>query len=150
MVMLTRASHDAARVLEQAARHEWMRKRRRADERVAYVSVLRRETLRRCFQSIDVDHSGSIDQRELALALRALGFGSARVISLANQIMKEGDADQSGDISFEEFVNVCAKMSERLCQNDEHEVALGLGDVRPIRFDARSAHTIRCPFRPFP
>ena len=103
---LTRLSrHDAGRVLESANRHEWRRKRRRSSERVAYVSALRRETLRRCFESIDVDHSGSIDHRELALALQALGYGSS-TMALAKSIMKEGDADKSGDISFDEFVNV--------------------------------------------
>ena len=43
--------------------HEWKRKRQRAEQRTAFVSALRRETLRRCFDSIDVDGSGSIDER---------------------------------------------------------------------------------------
>jgi len=60
----------------------------------------------------DTDHSGTIDDRELKVAMRALGF--AVKSEDVHKIMREYDRDGSGAIEFSEFREIMReKMSER-------------------------------------
>ena len=60
----------------------------------------------------DTDRSGTIDDRELKVALRALGF--AVNSEQVREIMREYDRDGAGAIAFGEFREIMReKMSER-------------------------------------
>ena len=60
----------------------------------------------------DTDRSGTIDDRELKVAMRALGF--AVKSEQVQKIMREYDRDGSGAIEFSEFREIMReKMSER-------------------------------------
>jgi Ca2+-binding EF-hand superfamily protein len=64
------------------------------------------------FNLFDTDRSGTIDDRELKVAMRALGF--AVKSEEVQKIMREYDRDGSGSIEFGEFREIMReKMSER-------------------------------------
>lgn len=65
------------------------------------------------FNLFDTDHSGTIDERELKVAMRALGFGVSSEDVAA--IMREYDRDESGGIEFDEFRDI---MREKLGERD--------------------------------
>lgn len=120
---------DAERMLGDASMHEWIRKRQRANDRKAFVSQFRRERLRRCFDSLDTDRTGSLTPSELTVGLAALGFGSTRVIECVRSLMLRGDLNGDGKIDFDEFVELCAVASERLGWSSNEKMALNLGEI---------------------
>ena len=65
------------------------------------------------FNLFDTDHSGTIDERELKVAMRALGIGVSSEEVTA--IMREYDRDKSGGIEFDEFRDI---MREKLGERD--------------------------------
>ncbi|XP_002992169.2 caltractin [Selaginella moellendorffii] len=71
-----------------------------------------RSELREAFDMFDTDSSGTIDAKELRVAMKALGFEtSAQEI---RDMMASVDVDQSGTLDFEEFVEMMTKkMGER-------------------------------------
>ncbi|CAA7035838.1 unnamed protein product [Microthlaspi erraticum] len=72
----------------------------------------KRREIREVFDLFDIDGSGSIDARELNVAMRSLGFEMNN--EQINELMAEVDKDQSGAIDFDEFVHMMTtKFGER-------------------------------------
>ena len=60
------------------------------------------ETLKEHFDSIDVDHSGSIDQTELKQLYENLGIYATE--DQIQDLLSQADQDNNGNIDFEEFI----------------------------------------------
>ena len=70
------------------------------------------QELREAFDLFDTDGSGTIDTKELQVALRALGFDSKK--EKVRKMIADIDLDGSGTIDFEEFVEMMTgKMGDR-------------------------------------
>jgi len=70
------------------------------------------QELREAFDLFDTDGSGTIDTKELQVALRALGFDSKK--EKVRKMIADIDLDASGTIDFEEFVEMMTgKMGDR-------------------------------------
>ena len=70
--------------------------------------------MKKCFESIDRDGSGTIDKGELVFALTQLGLETAH----AHEIMREGDRDEDDAISMPEFFALVATVTAREAQRD--------------------------------
>ena len=71
-----------------------------------------KQEIREAFDLFDTDASGTIDAKELKVAMRALGFepGKEEIRKLISQI----DRDGSGTVNFPEFLTMMTtKMGER-------------------------------------
>ena len=62
------------------------------------------------FDTFDADKSGAVDAAEVGAILKQLGIGRS-ALEVA-EIVKECDADGSGEIEFDEFCTVMGKQSE--------------------------------------
>ncbi|MCD9639297.1 putative calcium-binding protein cml13 [Datura stramonium] len=72
----------------------------------------KRREIREAFDLFDTDNSGTIDAKELNVAMRALGFEATE--EEINRMIAEVDKDGSGAIDFDEFVHMMtAKFGER-------------------------------------
>jgi centrin-1 len=78
-----------------------------------------RQELREAFDLFDSDGSGTIDAKELKVAMRALGFEPSKQ-EIRNMIA-EADTDGSGMIDFREFEKI---LTAKLGQRDAHEEML--------------------------
>jgi centrin-1 len=77
--------------------------------------------IKEAFDLFDTDSSGQIDPKELKEAMNSLGL-EARNQTIYQMIL-DMDADGSGDIDFEEFLNLMtAKMSDRDTREDIRKV----------------------------
>ena len=65
----------------------------------------RRAALKEAFSLMDADNSGEIDFSELAMAMRALGFGREEI----REAIAQGDGDGDGTLNFDEFVSLISK-----------------------------------------
>ncbi|KNC50264.1 caltractin [Thecamonas trahens ATCC 50062] len=71
-----------------------------------------RQEIREAFDLFDTDSSGTIDARELKVAMRALGFEPSR--DELKKMIADVDRDGSGTIEYSEFEQMMvSKMSER-------------------------------------
>lgn len=71
-----------------------------------------KQEIREAFDLFDTDGSGTIDAKELKVAMRALGFEPKK--EEIKKMIADIDKDGSGTIDFEEFVHMMtAKMGER-------------------------------------
>ena len=71
-----------------------------------------KQEIREAFDLFDTDGSGTIDDKELKVAMRALGFEPKK--EEIKKMISDIDKDGSGTIDFEEFLEMMtAKMSER-------------------------------------
>ncbi|RZC45656.1 hypothetical protein C5167_038602 [Papaver somniferum] len=93
------------------------------------LSQQKRQEIREAFELFDTDGSGTIDAKELNVAMRALGFEMTEEVSLnrlssssyktppmlqITQMIADVDKDGSGAIDFDEFVHMMTdKMGER-------------------------------------
>ena len=76
------------------------------------ISEEQKQEIREAFDLFDTDGSGSIDAKELEVAMRALGF-EPKEEEVAKMIA-DIDADGSGTIDFNEFLDMMtAKMGDR-------------------------------------
>lgn len=89
----------------------------------------REAAARTFFRKYDTDGSGAIDQKELPFALAALGvldgMTDDMVDSFVENEFQKIDADQSGTITFEEFVamyNAAIRAKETAASIDCHEL----------------------------
>ncbi|KAF3438952.1 hypothetical protein FNV43_RR17227 [Rhamnella rubrinervis] len=72
----------------------------------------KKQEIKEAFELFDTDGSGTIDAKELNVAMRALGFEMTE--EQINQMIADVDKDGSGAIDFEEFVHMMtAKIGER-------------------------------------
>merc|ERR1712167_28149 len=75
------------------------------------------QEIREAFDLFDTDGSGTIDARELKVAMRALGFQVKK--AEVRKMISDIDKDDSGTIDFEEFLQMMtAKMSEKDSNED--------------------------------
>ena len=71
-----------------------------------------KQEIREAFDLFDTDGSGSIDAKELKVAMRALGFDPKK--EEVKKMIADVDTDGYGTIGFEDFVGLMtAKMAER-------------------------------------
>ncbi|XP_039026166.1 caltractin-like [Hibiscus syriacus] len=76
------------------------------------LSQQKRQEIKEAFELFDTDGSGTIDAKELNVAMRALGFEMTE--EQINQMIEDVDKDGSGAIDFDEFVHMMtAKIGER-------------------------------------
>ncbi|CAI0430030.1 unnamed protein product, partial [Linum tenue] len=72
----------------------------------------KKQEIKEAFDLFDTDGSGTIDAKELNVAMRALGFEMTE--EQINQMIADVDKDGSGSIDFDEFVHMMtAKIGER-------------------------------------
>ena len=74
------------------------------------------EELRQAFDLFDTDGSGTIDPKELRAAMQSLGFEAKN--QTIYQMIKDIDKDDSGEIDFDEFLQL---MTSRLAGSDTRE-----------------------------
>lgn len=71
-----------------------------------------KQEIREAFDLFDTDGSGSIDAKELKVAMRALGFEPSK--EEIRKLISEIDKDGTGTVDFEEFLGMMTvKMGER-------------------------------------
>nr|XP_041572033.1 centrin-2 isoform X1 [Taeniopygia guttata] len=92
--------------------------RKKGSPRLELPEEQQRE-IRNAFELFDADGSGSIDVKELKVAMRALGFEPKKeeLKKMISDIDKEG----TGKISFSDFL---AAMSQRMAEKDSKEEIL--------------------------
>lgn len=72
----------------------------------------KKQEIKEAFELFDTDGSGTIDAKELNVAMRALGFEMTD--EQIDQMIRDVDKDGSGAIDFDEFVHMMtAKIGER-------------------------------------
>ncbi|XP_005865518.1 PREDICTED: centrin-4 [Myotis brandtii] len=83
------------------------------------LNETQKQEIKEAFDLFDIDGSGTIDVKELKIAMRALGFEPKKeeVKKLIAEIDKEG----TGTISFEDFFAI---MSLKMSEKDEKEELL--------------------------
>ncbi|KAA6424743.1 MAG: centrin [Trebouxia sp. A1-2] len=80
--------------------------------RAAGLTEEQKQEIREAFDLFDTDGSGTIDAKELKVAMRALGFEPKK--EEIKKMIADIDKDGSGTIDFEEFLQMMtAKMGER-------------------------------------
>ncbi|CAB4287430.1 unnamed protein product [Prunus armeniaca] len=76
------------------------------------LTTQKRQEIKEAFELFDTDGSGTIDAKELNVAMRALGFEMTE--EQITQMIADVDKDGSGAIDFDEFVHMMtAKIGER-------------------------------------
>ncbi|KAI5672164.1 hypothetical protein M9H77_12528 [Catharanthus roseus] len=76
------------------------------------LSQQKEQEIREAFELFDTDNSGTIDAKELNVAMRALGFEATE--EEINRMIAEVDKDGSGAIDFPEFLHMMTtKFGER-------------------------------------
>ncbi|KAK4791502.1 hypothetical protein SAY86_031915 [Trapa natans] len=80
--------------------------------RHAGLNQQKRQEIREAFDLFDTDGSGTIDAKELSVAMRALGFEMTE--EQIKQMIEDVDKDGSGSIDYDEFEHMMtAKIGER-------------------------------------
>ena len=74
------------------------------------------EEIKEAFNLFDVDHSGSIDYRELKAAMKALGVKVDK--AELRKMITDVDADGSGQVEIDEFITM---MTAKMGDNDTRE-----------------------------
>ena len=79
------------------------------------------EEIKEAFDLFDTDGSGTIDPKELKAAMQSLGFEAKNQTIF--QMISDLDANQSGAIDFEEFLDMMtARMSDKDTREDISKV----------------------------
>ena len=87
-------------------------RRERPRTRPHGLTQQKRQEIKEAFDLFDTDNSGTIDAKELNVAMRALGFEMTE--EQINQMIADVDKDGSGSIDYEEFEHMMtAKIGER-------------------------------------
>ena len=80
--------------------------------KAAELTDEQKQEIREAFDLFDTDGSGTIDAKELRVAMRALGFEPKK--EEIKKMISDIDKDDSGTIDFNEFLEMMtAKMSEK-------------------------------------
>ena len=78
----------------------------------AQLTEEQRQEIKEAFDLFDTDGSGNIDQKELKVAMRALGFDVKKQEVL--NLMKEYDREGAGQIEYHDFLEIMTtKIGER-------------------------------------
>ncbi|KAK8937572.1 putative calcium-binding protein CML13 [Platanthera guangdongensis] len=80
------------------------------------LTAQKRQEIKEAFELFDTDGSGTIDAKELNVAMRALGFEMND--EQINNMIAEVDKDGSGTIDFDEFVHM---MTTKIGERDSKE-----------------------------
>ncbi|XP_021897624.1 probable calcium-binding protein CML20 [Carica papaya] len=100
----------------------------------------KRQEIKEAFDLFDTDQSGTIDAKELNVAMRALGFEMTE--EQINQMIADVDKDGSGAIDFDEFVHMMtAKIGER---NTNDELTKAFQIIDQDKNGKISADDIKC------
>ena len=75
-----------------------------------------KQEIKEAFDLFDTDGSGNIDQKELKVAMRALGFEPKR--EEIKKLISEVDKDGTGVIDFPEFLDM---MTQKMAERDPRE-----------------------------
>jgi RNA:NAD 2'-phosphotransferase (TPT1/KptA family) len=67
--------------------------------------------LKKIFESIDIDHNGYIDERELTKLLQKEGINLSKVS--IKSLMFVADENHDGKIFFEEFLHICHRIQHQ-------------------------------------
>ena len=82
-----------------------------------------KQEIREAFDLFDTDGSGTIDAKELRVAMRALGFEPKK--DEIKKMISDIDKDDSGTIDFNEFLEMMtAKMSEKDSKEEIRKVSI--------------------------
>ena len=92
----------------------------------AQLSDEQRQEIKEAFELFDTDKTGSIDYHELKVAMRALGFDVKKQEVL--QIMRDYCEDGSGQIDFDEFLQIMTDKISARRPEEEIEKAFKLFD----------------------
>ena len=88
------------------------RKRNSRNKAKTELTDEQKQEIREAFDLFDTDGSGTIDAKELRVAMRALGFEPKK--EEIKKMIADIDKDDSGSIDFNEFLEMMtAKMSEK-------------------------------------
>merc|ERR1712154_655692 len=88
------------------------RKRNSRNKAKTVLTDEQKQEIREAFDLFDTDGSGTIDAKELRVAMRALGFEPKK--EEIKKMIQDIDKDDSGTIDFNEFLEMMtAKMSEK-------------------------------------
>jgi len=68
------------------------------------------ENWKRCFQSFDTDHNGTIDANELKMALLRFGFNLSD--ALVNNFIVKFDRFGNGTLTFDNFIQICVTVRQ--------------------------------------
>ena len=79
----------------------------------AQLSEDQKTEIKEAFDLFDTDGSGTIDQKELKVAMRALGFEPKKEEIM--KMIRDADQDNSGVIDFPEFLDM---MTQRMSDRD--------------------------------
>jgi len=135
--MQARERKEARELLRHGQTHEWMQKHSRHAVPRTHMSNERLESLRKCFDSLDVDGSGDIDRSELASALKLLGFPQVVV----NAVLNQGDANGDGELSFAEFAALVAFAIAVERQPNKANRSFGAREARSVNEVATQAES---------
>jgi hypothetical protein len=91
---------EAERQCMNAQVHAWLLRHSATAVPRAEMSRERKQVLRDTFRALDADDSSTIDEYELGLAMKALGFSNDDM----KQALEIGDQNRDGQLSFDEFV----------------------------------------------
>ncbi|XP_028006118.2 centrin-4 [Eptesicus fuscus] len=83
------------------------------------LNETQKREIKEAFDLFDIDGSGTIDVKELKIAMRALGFEPKK--EEVKKLIAEIDKERTGTISFEDFFAI---MSVKMSEKDEKEELL--------------------------
>ncbi|KAK1343214.1 hypothetical protein QTO34_015992 [Cnephaeus nilssonii] len=83
------------------------------------LNETQKQEIKEAFDLFDIDGSGTIDVKELKIAMRALGFEPKK--EEVKKLIAEIDKERTGTISFEDFFAI---MSVKMSEKDEKEELL--------------------------
>lgn len=98
----------------------------RRSKRLDDISEEHKREIKEAFNLFDIDKKGVIEQYELRIALRALGFECDR--EELRDLINQYDTSESGKITFETFYSVMVKKIRNRDPNEEVEKAFSLFD----------------------
>lgn len=78
------------------------------DNKHIELSEEQRQEVREAFDLFDTEGSGTIDAKELKVAMRALGFVTTK--DEIRRMIKDVDAEETGSISFTQFLQIITKI----------------------------------------
>ncbi|KAG4920905.1 hypothetical protein JHK85_050468 [Glycine max] len=91
------------------------------------LTTQKKQEIREAFELFNTDGSGTIDAKELNVAMRALGFEMTE--EHINQMIADLDKDGSGAIDYEEFEYM---MTTKIGERDSKEGKISASDIKCI------------------